>query len=135
MKLYHSIGPNPRIVRMFMAEKNIELPTEEIDLMAGENRQAEYLEKNPFGQLPALELDDGTVLTEVTAICEFLDEAFPGGHLIGSTAEERAATRMWTRRVALYIAEPMLNGFRYADGLALFEAALGVLGQDLDMAS
>ena len=132
VKLYHSIGPNPRIVRMFMAEKGIELPLVEIDLMAGENRQGAYLEKNPFGQLPALELDDGTVLTEVTAICEYLDEAFPGGSLIGSTAEERAATRMWTRRVDLYVAEPMLNGFRYAEGLALFEPRMRVIPHAAD---
>lgn len=132
MKLYHSIGPNPRVVRMFMAEKGIELPIEQVDLLAGENRQESYLAKNPFGQLPALELDDGSVLTEVTVICEYLDEKFPGGDLVGTTAEERAATRMWTRRVDLYVAEPMLSGFRYAEGLQLFEPRMRVIPHAAD---
>ena len=121
MKLYNSIGPNPRIVRMFMAERGIELPKSEIDLRGGENRREPYLSKNPAGQLPALELDDGTVLAEITAICEYLDETTPGLSLIGSNARERAETRMWTRRIDLNIVEPMLNGFRFSEGLKLFE--------------
>lgn len=121
MKFYNSIGPNPRVVKMFMQEKGIKLPFVEIDLMAGENRQEPYLAKNPSGQAPALELDDGTVLAEITAICEYLDEKFPGGDLIGTTAEERAETRMWTRRVDLNICEPMANGFRFSEGLPLFQ--------------
>ena len=59
MKLYNSMGPNPHVVRMYAAELGIELPMEDVDLMAGENRQSAYLEKNPAGQLPALALDDG----------------------------------------------------------------------------
>ncbi|MDO8840394.1 MAG: glutathione S-transferase family protein [Parvibaculum sp.] len=121
MKFYNSIGPNPRVVKMFMQEKGIKLPFVEVDLMAGENRKEPYLAKNPSGQSPALELDDGTVLAEITAICEYLDEKFPGNSLIGSTPEERAETRMWTRRVDLNICEPMANGFRFAEGLPLFQ--------------
>ena len=121
MKFYNSIGPNPRVVKMFMQEKGVTLPFVEVDLMAGENRQEPYLAKNPAGQSPALELDDGTVLAEITAICEYLDEKFPGGSLIGTTPEERAETRMWTRRVDLNICEPMANGFRFAEGLPLFQ--------------
>jgi glutathione S-transferase len=121
MKFYNSIGPNPRVVKMFMQEKGIKLPFVEVDLMAGENRQEPYLAKNPSGQAPALELDDGTVLAEITAICEYLDEKFPGGTLIGTTPEERAETRMWTRRIDLNICEPMANGFRYSEGLPLFQ--------------
>ncbi|MEX1154915.1 glutathione S-transferase family protein [Parvibaculum sp.] len=121
MKFYNSIGPNPRVVKMFMQEKGIKLPFVEVDLMAGENRKEPYLAKNPSGQAPALELDDGTVLAEITAICEYLDEKFPGGTLIGTTPEERAETRMWTRRVDLNICEPMANGFRYSEGLPLFQ--------------
>lgn len=132
MKLYHSIGPNPRVVRMFMEEKDISLPTEEVDLLAGENRREPYLHKNPWGQMPALELEDGSVLTEVTAICEYLDETFPGGDLIGTTPEERAVTRMWTRRVNLYIVEPMLNGFRYAEGIELFAPRMRVIPHAAD---
>jgi glutathione S-transferase len=59
MKLYNSIGPNPKVVRIFMAEKGIELPKVEVDIRGGENRRRPYLEKNPSGQCPALELDDG----------------------------------------------------------------------------
>ena len=83
MRLYSSIGPNPKVVRMFMAERGIELPKVEVDLMGGENRREPYLSKNPSGQLPCLELDDGTVLAEITAICEYLDEKYPGTSLIG----------------------------------------------------
>lgn len=122
MKFYNSIGPNPRVVRMFMAEKGIDVPKVEVDLRAGENRREPYTKLNPAGQMPALELDDGTVLAEVTAICEYLDEIKKDTpSLIGDSAAERAATRMWTRRVDLNIVEPALNGFRFAEGLKLFQ--------------
>ncbi len=132
MKFYNSVGPNPRVVRMFMQEKGIDMPMEEVDLRGGENREAAYLSKNPFGQMPALELDDGSILTEVTAICEYLDEKHPGGDLIGNTAEDRAATRMWTRRVDLYIVEPMLNGYRFGEGLKFFTPRMRVMPQAAD---
>jgi len=121
MLLYNSIGPNPRVVRIFMAERGIELPKVEVDLRAGENRREPYLSKNPSGQCPALELDDGTVIAEITAICEYLDEVTPGRSLIGSTPKERAETRMWSRRIDLHILEPMANGFRFSDGLRMFQ--------------
>lgn len=121
MLFYNSLGPNPHVVRMFATEKGMELETAEIDIMAGENRQAAYMEKNPAGQLPCLELDDGNVITEITAICEYLDEIGGGDSLIGSTPEERAATRMWTRRIDLNIVEPMGNGFRFGEGLQMFK--------------
>jgi glutathione S-transferase len=120
MQLYNSIGPNPRVVRMFMAERGIEIPRTEIDLRGGENRQAPYLGKNPAGQMPALELDGGIVLAEITAICEYLDEISPGASLIGGTALERAETRMWVRRIDLNVVEPLINGFRFGEGLKLF---------------
>jgi glutathione S-transferase len=122
MKFYNSIGPNPRVVRMFMAEKGIDIPKVEIDLRAGENRREPYTKVNVAGQMPALELDDGTVIAEVTVICEYLDELKKDTpSLIGDTPAERAATRMWTRRVDLNIVEPALNGFRFAEGLKLFQ--------------
>jgi len=124
MKLYTGMGPNPRVVRLFMAEKGIEIPLEVVDLMAGENRKGPHLARNPAGQLPTLELDDGTMLSEITAICEYLEEKHPAPALIGSTPEERAATRMWTRRIDLNIVEPMTNGFRYAEGYQLFKDRL-----------
>lgn len=121
MKFYNSLGPNPHVVRMFAAERDIALDLVEVDIMGGENRQQGYLAKNPAGQLPCLELDDGSYLSEITAICEYLDETNPGASLIGSTPEERARTRMWTRRVDLNICEPLANGFRFSEGLALFK--------------
>ena len=121
MKLYQSIGPNPRAVKMFIAEKGLDVPRVEVDLLAGENRQAQHLGRNPAGQMPTLELDDGSCLSEITAICEYLEEKQPSPALIGATAEERAETRMWTRRIDLRICEPMANGFRFSDGLGLFK--------------
>jgi glutathione S-transferase len=106
---------------MFAAECGITLDTEAVDLMAAENRQPPYLEKNPAGQLPCLLLDNGQYISEITAICEYLDETSPGNSLIGSTPEQRAETRMWTRRVDLNICEPLANGFRFGEGLGLFK--------------
>ncbi|MEQ1783680.1 MAG: glutathione S-transferase family protein [Hyphomonadaceae bacterium] len=129
MKLYTSIGPNPRVVKMFMAEKGIDIPRVELDLMAGENRQPAHVARNPGGQMPTLELDDGSYLAEVTAICEYLEEKHPKPVLVGATAEERAMTRMWTRRIDLYIVEPMLTGFRGAEGQALFKDRMRLIPQ------
>ena len=127
MKLYTSIGPNPRVVKMFMAEKGIDLPRTEVDLRAAENRQEPYLSVNPSGQTPCLELDNGERLAEITAICEYLEEKHPSPPLIGTNAEERAATRMWTRRVDLKVCEPMANGFRFGEGLPMFKDRLRCL--------
>ena len=127
MKLYNSLGPNPRVVRMFMLEKDTDIPMVEVDLRGGENRRGPYLDKNPAGQLPVLELDNGKHLAEVTAICEYLEDMQPKPPLVGSTPEEKAETRMWTRRVDLGICEPLANGFRYAEGLALFTDRMRVL--------
>ena len=120
MKLLSSFGPNPRMVRMFCIEKGIDIETVEHDLLGGENRAAAYTAKNPGGQMPALELDDGSVIGETVAVCEYLEEKNPSNPLIGSSAEERAETRMWVRRVELNITENMYNGFRYAEGIDIF---------------
>lgn len=132
MKLHNSIGPNPRVVRMFLAEKGVALPLVTVDLLGGENRREPYLSKNPSGQLPCLELDDGSFLAEITAICEYIEEKHPKPALIGSTPEERAATRMWVRRIDLNIVEPMANGFRYAEGIALFKDRVRTIPQAAD---
>jgi glutathione S-transferase len=132
VKLYTGIGPNPRVVRMFMAEKGIEIPLETVDLMGGENRKPPYTGKNPSGQLPCLELDDGTHLAEITAICEYLEDTHPKPALIGATPEEKAVTRMWTRRIDLNIVEPMANGFRFAEGLPIFKDRVHVIPQAAD---
>jgi glutathione S-transferase len=132
MRLYTSIGPNPRVVHMFLLEKGIDLPRVEVDLMGGENRRAPYTDRNPAGQLPALELDDGRVLGETVAICEYLEEKHPTPPLIGSTPEERAEARMWQRRVELGITEHLYNGFRYAEGVELFRSRMRVLPEAAD---
>ena len=121
MKLYNSVGPNPHVVRMFMAEKGITMPTETVNLMAGENRQDAHLKRNPHGQMPCLELDNGQYLSEITVICEYLEDKNPKPALIGTTPEEKGETRMWTRRIDLNICEPMANGFRFSQGLPLFQ--------------
>jgi glutathione S-transferase len=132
MKLYNSIGPNPRVVNMFLAEKGMDLPRATVDLMAGENRKEPYLNVNPAGQTPALELDDGSIITEITTICEYLEEVHPEPALIGKTAKERAETRMWVRRVDLNICEPLANGFRFSQGLALFQPRMRCLPEAAD---
>jgi glutathione S-transferase len=127
MKLFNSMGPNPHVVRMFIAEMGIDIETIEIDLMGGENREDSYLKKNPSGQLPALELDDGSFLAEITVICEYLDELNGHTNLIGTNPQERAETKMWTRRIDLQIIEPLTNGFRYAEGYDLFKDRLHLI--------
>ena len=127
MKLFNSMGPNPHVVRMFIAEMGIDIETIEIDLMGGENRQNSYLKKNPSGQLPALQLDDDSFLAEITVICEYLDEMNGHTDLIGTNPQERAETKMWTRRIDLQILEPLTNGFRYAEGYDLFKDRLHLI--------
>ena len=131
MKLYTSIGPNPHMVRMFAAEKGLTLDMVQVDLLAGENRQSTYQGGvNPAGQTPALVLEDGQVITEITVICEYLEEAHPTPSLIGATPEERAETRMWTRRIDLNICEPMTSGFRASEGRGLFASRMKLVGAE-----
>lgn len=128
MKLYTSVGPNPRVVKMFLAEKGLDVERVEVDLRGGENRRAPYnTGVNRAGQTPALELDGGGVVTEITAICEYLEEVQPNPPLIGTIPEARAETRMWTRRIDLQVCEPLANGFRYAEGLPLFQSRMRCL--------
>ena len=121
MKLFDSFGCNPRMVRFFMAEKGLDFDREEVDILGGECRQEAYLARNPAGQMPALELDDGSVLCETAAICEYLEEKHPRPALIGATAEERAVTRMWWRRGEINVCWPMVQGFYSAEGLGIFK--------------
>ncbi|HEY2033428.1 MAG TPA: glutathione S-transferase family protein [Rhizomicrobium sp.] len=132
MKFYNSIGPNPRVVRMFMAEKGITIPSEDVDLMKGENRREPYLQKNSIGQMPALELDNGHCVTEITAICEYLEDTHPNPPLIGDNAEKKAETRKWTRRIDLNICEPIVNGFRFSQGLPLFKSRIPTIPEAAD---
>lgn len=133
MKLYDAFGPNPRALRMFLAEKGIDIPDRtEIDIMSGQNRAAEYTERNPGGQVPALELDNGVFLAETVAIMEYLEDKNPTPPLIGSTPEEKAETRMWQRRIELGITENLYNGFRFAEGLDLFKDRMRTLPEAAD---
>lgn len=132
MKFYNSVGPNPRVVRMFMAEKGLTIPSEDVNLMAGENRQEAHLKRNPHGQMPCLELDNGHFLSEILPICEYLEDKNPKPALVGSTAEEKAETRMWTRRIDLNICEPMANGFRFSQGLPLFQSRMVTVPEAAD---
>ena len=120
MNFLNAPGPNPRIVRMFLLEKGLIIPFEEIDILEGQNRKSSYLDLNPAGQLPSLILDNGKCISETVAICEYLEEIFPDGSLIGTTAIERAVNRMWLRRVEQNITENLYNSFRYSLGLELF---------------
>jgi glutathione S-transferase len=128
VKLYDSMGPNPKLVRMFAAEKGFSFSeVEKIDLPGGANRKAPYLAKNPAGQLPCVELPDGGVIAETIAICELIEEQKPSPALIGSTPTERAVTRMWVRRIEWKIVQPMADGFRFAEGLPIFKDRIRTL--------
>ena len=100
MKLYDSeVAPNPRRLRIFLAEKGIEIPRIQIDLLGGENLQPEYLALNPRGLVPLLELDDGTRFDEVMAICRYFEEIQPEPRLLGRTPVERALVESQQRRM------------------------------------
>ena len=113
---YHD-APNPRVVRMFAAEKGITLPIHALDLRGGETDRAPYKTViNRTGQAPALVLDNGFALREILPICEYLEEKFPDRPMIGSTPEERAETRMWTRYIDLKYCETMSQACIVAEG-------------------
>jgi glutathione S-transferase len=104
MKLYDFTGaPNPRKLRVYLAEKGIQVPTEQVNLMSGDNRKPEFLKKNSMGGLPVLELDDGTHLAESLAIMEYFEELHPNPPMIGSTPLERAKVRALERICELNI--------------------------------
>lgn len=126
MLIYDAISPAPRCLRMFVLEKGLRLPAVAVDVMRGENREPPYLAMNPAGQTPALRLDDGSVLAEAVAIAEYLEELHPAPALIGATAQERALTRQWWRRVELNVTEFIHNAFHYAEGLPRFTSRIPV---------
>lgn len=133
MKFFDSIGPNPKLVRMFAAEKGYPFDQKEtVDLMGGENRKEPYLEKNPAGQVPCVQLDDGRVIAETIAICELIEDNKPDPVRIGATPADRAETRMWVRRVEWKITQPMADGFRFGEGLPLFKDRIRTLPEASD---
>ena len=114
MKLYVAPGPNSYRVRIFMAEKGIALPLVELDYAKREHKSPEFLKLNSLGQVPVLELDDGTVITESVAICRYLDETTGGSALFGTTPIERALIDMWIRRVEFVLMNPVGMYWRHA---------------------
>jgi glutathione S-transferase len=102
MKLYDfRLFPNPRRARIFIAEKALEIPIEQVDALAGANRTPEFLKKNPSGGLPVLELDDGSCLAESVAICRYLEGLHPNPNLMGRDTREQAFIEQWNRRMEL----------------------------------
>ena len=94
MKIYDFVGaPNPKKLRVYLAEKGIQVPSQPVNIVTGENRAPDFLAKNPLGGLPVLELDDGSCLTESLAIMEYFEELHPQPPMIGTTSLERARTR------------------------------------------
>ena len=113
MKLYDGgRAPNPRRTRIFLAEKGITLPIEQIDLGAMQQRSPAYAAINPLQRVPALVLDDGTVITESIAICRYFEELKPDPPLFGRGALEVARIEMWNRRLELHFLFPVSQVFR-----------------------
>ena len=115
MKLYNSnIAPNPRRVRIFLSEKGVSIPRIEVDLGKLEHKRPEFSARNPFETIPALELDDGTMIGESIAICRFIEELHPEPNLFGATALERALVEMWQRRLEWRLFLPIAQAFRHS---------------------
>jgi glutathione S-transferase len=113
VKLYdYAVAPNPRRVRIFLAEKGVEVPTVQVDIAKAENRAPAFRAKNPLGGLPVLELDDGRYLTESVAICRYFEELHPEPPLMGSDADERPWIEMWNRRMEIEVLFAIAQTFR-----------------------
>src|SRR5438105_14530608 len=113
MKLYDGgRAPNPRRTRIFLAEKGIKLPIEPVDLGAMQHRSSAYAAINPLMRLPALVLDDGTVITESIAICRYFEALKPDPPLFGRGALDGARVEMWNRRLELHLLFPVSHVFR-----------------------
>lgn len=114
MKLYDATtAPNPRRVRIFLAEKGIEVPLVPVDIAGKENRRAPYNEKNPMQGVPMLELDNGTCIAESVAICRYFEEMQPEPPLMGIDPEDKAIVEMWNRRMEHHLAVSAMNSFRH----------------------
>jgi len=113
MKLYDTkMAPNPRRVRIFLAEKGITVPDEQVDLAKAQNRTPEFLKINPMGGVPVLQLDDGTYLAESVAICRYFEETHPEPRLMGGDARDKAIVEMWQRRMELNLFAMVAGCFR-----------------------
>jgi glutathione S-transferase len=123
MKLFDSMrAPNPRRVRIFLHEKGIELPRVLVDLASFEHRETGFTQVNALQRTPALELDDGTVITESVAICRYFEAIQPEPALFGRTPLEQAKVEMWNRRAELEVFVPVTHVFRHLHpGMATHE--------------
>lgn len=110
-------APNPRRVRIFLAEKGIDLPETRVNMMKREHKSPEFRAKNSMGQIPTLELDDGTCISETVAICRYFEETNPEPQLFGRTAVEKALIEQWIRRVEFAVMMPVGNFWRHAHPL------------------
>ena len=116
VRYYHTPrAPNPRRVQIFMAEKGIEIETVNVNLMEGEHKRPEYLEKVGSPQIPALELSDGTMLVECPTICRYLEEFHPEPNMLGRDALDVAKIDMWQRRVELRLMVTIAMCFRHTN--------------------
>src|SRR5271168_4908324 len=118
MKIYDfTLAPNPRRLRIFVAEKGLKIPLEQVDIFARDNRKPEMLAKNPAGGLPVLELDDGSHLAESVAICRYLEGLHPEPNLMGKDNHERAVIEMWNRRIELGLFGMLARTFQHSSEL------------------
>ncbi|TIT27380.1 MAG: glutathione S-transferase, partial [Mesorhizobium sp.] len=114
MKLFDGgRAPNPRRVRVFLAEKGIEVPLVPVDMGALEHKQQAVSSRNPLQRLPVLELDDGTIITESVAICRYFEELYPEPPLFGQGALGKAKVAMWQRRIELNLLSSVAQAFRH----------------------
>jgi glutathione S-transferase len=107
-------APNPRRVRIFLAEKGVDLPETPLDIMKREHKSDEHKARNSLGQVPTLVLDDGTAISETVAICRYLEETNDGPALFGATPRERANVDMWIRRIEFQLMNPVGMYWRHA---------------------
>ena len=106
-------APNPRRVRIFLNEKGIDIATEQIDIMKGEHKKDDYKKMSPLSQVPTLELDDGTYITESIAICRYFEALHPEPNLLGNDPKEIAIVEMWQRRIELLLMMGIANTYRH----------------------
>ncbi|MYM61933.1 glutathione S-transferase family protein [Pseudomaricurvus sp. HS19] len=118
MKIYEArVAPNPRRVRIFLAEKGIDMQYVELDVMGGENLSPALRAKNPSTKVPFLELDDGTCIGESVAICRYFEELQPEPPLFGRTPLEKAQVEMWNRQVEFFFIQPLMFAVQHGAGI------------------
>lgn len=115
--LYAGVGPNSYRVRIFMAEKGIDLPRQEVDIMSGEHRKPEFMAINSLAQIPVLKLADGTIVTESVAICRLIEDVVPQPSLFGTDAVSKGRVEMWNRRAELELFATVGNVAFHSDPL------------------